>query len=115
MKKIFYIFATIMCLFAKIGYADDLNNDKIYFFYYDACPYCHQADEYIKKNYPTLEMEKIDVYARGGREMLYKCAKKFDIEDSVGTPLFCMGDKYLLGWNEEVISDFNKYVKEFLK
>ena len=115
MKKLFSIFVLVFCLFARIGSANDLSNDKIYFFYYDACPYCHQADEYIKKHYPTLKMEKIDVYARGGRAMLYKCAKKFDIEDSVGTPLFCMGNKYLLGWNEEVINDFNLYVREFLK
>lgn len=115
MKKVFYIFVSAILLFTKISLANEIKEDTIYFFYYDACPYCHQADKYIKKNYPNLKIKKIDVYARGGREMLYKCAKKFDIEDRVGTPLFCMGDKYLLGWNAEVINKFTKYSKPFLK
>lgn len=40
--------------------ADDaLESEKIYFFTYDGCPYCRQADEYITKNHPALAMEKV--------------------------------------------------------
>lgn len=110
----------ILSLLLAIGFISSCNNqpqisnDKIYFFFYDGCPYCHHAMEYINKKYPDLEMTKIDVYQAEGYKLFEACGDKFNLE-SIGTPLFCMGDKYIMGWSKNNERKFDRFVKPFIK
>ena len=57
MRYISYLFIILAGLWGGIfpARADDaLESEKIYFFTYDGCSYCRQADEYITKNHPAL-------------------------------------------------------------
>ena len=92
-----------------------LSEDKIYFFYYNECPYCHNAIEYIDKKYPELNMAMVNIYVGNGFELFKECGQKFNLGNSIGTPLFCMGDKYLMGWSDANAQKFDKYVQPFLK
>lgn len=93
-----------------------LADNKIYFFYYNECRFCHQAMDYINAKYPTLDMTMINIHNPGGYELLIKCAEKFNLGRSVGTPLFCMDDKYLMGWSEDESPRlFDEYVQPYLK
>ena len=96
--------------------AEDLDNNKIYNFYQPGCPHCQQALKDIKENYPGLHMEMIDVTASPyAHNMFVKCIRKFHIgRDDIGTPLFCMGDNYVMGWTTEQQLRFDVYVKDFL-
>ncbi len=91
-----------------------IDNNKIYFFFYDGCPYCHYAMEYINKKYPDLDMTKVDVYQAEGYKLFEACGDKFNLE-SIGTPLFCMGDKYIMGWSKNNERKFDRFVKPFIK
>ena len=91
----------------------EIANNQIYFFFYDGCPYCHYAMEYINKKYPDLEMSKIDVYQAEGYKLFEACGKKFGLKN-IGTPLFCMGDKYIMGWSKNNERKFDRYVQPFL-
>lgn len=115
MKKSF--FASILFLFILCGCDNtpQIDNSKIYFFFYDGCPYCHHAMEYINKKYPDLEMTKVDVYQAKGYKLFEACGKKFKLEENIGTPLFCMGDKYIMGWSKNNERKFDRFVKPFLK
>ena len=60
MRKIFYLFALVL-LFAggcdaRKENAPALADDKIYFFYYNECPYCHDAMDYMNAEYPRTNM-----------------------------------------------------------
>lgn len=92
-----------------------INDNEIYFFFYDGCPYCHHAMEYINKKYPNLEMTKVDVYDTKGYKQFEACAEKFDLGEKAGTPLFCMGKHYILGWSKNTEKKFDLYVRPFLK
>ena len=75
MRYISYLFIILAGLWGGIfpARADDaLESEKIYFFTYDGCSYCRQADEYITKNHPALAMEKIDIYKPGGMYLFKK-------------------------------------------
>lgn len=61
-----------------------LSEDKIYFFYYNECPYCHNAIEYIDKKYPELNMAMINIYVGNGFELFKECGQKFNLGNSIG-------------------------------
>lgn len=119
MRKIFYLFALVL-LFAggcdaRKENAPALADDKIYFFYYNECPYCHDAMDYMNAEYPRLKVTMVNIHNPGGYELLLKCAEKFKLGCNVGTPLFCMGDRYLMGWSEESPRQFDEYVRPYLQ
>lgn len=92
-----------------------IENDKIYFFYYNGCPYCHDALDYVNTKYPDLKLSMINIQNAAGYELFMKCATKFNLGRNVGTPLFCMGDNHLMGWGPDSAKDFDKYVRAFIK
>ena len=50
-----------------------------------------------------------------GFELFVKCARKFNLGNQIGTPLFCMGENHLMGWSPESEKEFDEYVKPFIK
>lgn len=116
MKNFFYIMMAAMLFFSGNVFAeDDIKNDKIYFFTYDGCPYCQMANEHIQKMNVALNIEKIDIYKPGGMYLFKKCAEKFNLGRNIGTPLFCMGDNYLMGWSDENQKRFDELSLSFKK
>lgn len=112
----FMLLAACVCLGACHNQPDNkLYADEIYFFYQTTCPHCHHAQAYIDQKYPDLKMVSVNIADKNGFELFAKCAKKFKLGNKVGTPLFCMGDKYLMGWAPEYEATFDAYVKPFLK
>lgn len=91
-----------------------LQNDKIYFFYYNECPYCHHALDYINKKYPGLKLAMVNIHNDGGYKLFAECGAKFKLGRNIGTPLFCMGNNYLMGWSPASEQTFDQYVKPFL-
>ena len=68
MRKIFYLFALAL-LFAggcdaRKENAPVLADDKIYFFYYNECPYCHDAMDYMNAEYPRLKVTMVNIQSR---------------------------------------------------
>ena len=93
----------------------ELDNNKAYLFYSQTCPHCHEAREYINKKYSNLEMVQLDVATPQGKDMLFKCAKKFNLGNNIGVPLFCLGDNHLMGWNSSYRIKFDAYIRPFMK
>ena len=92
-----------------------LDNNKAYMFFSQTCPHCHEAQEYIKKKYPTLDITKIDVATSNGKELLIECAKKFNLGNKIGVPLFCLGDNHIMGWSDTYRIKFDAYIRPFMK
>ena len=113
-KNLLTLILTIFIL-SSCGNKVEISDKKIYFFFYDGCPYCHYAMEYINKKYPDLDMVKVDVYQAQGYKLFEACGNKFNLGDKIGTPLFCMGDKYIMGWSKNNERKFDRFVKPFLK
>ena len=116
MKKLFLSFLMVFTVFVTAcSKGDGLSDDKVYFFYSETCPHCHDAQAYISKTYPNLKMERADVATPEGYNLFLTCAKKFNLGNMIGTPLFCMGDNYLMGWSDENREKFDKLCPAFKK
>ena len=90
-----------------------LDSDKIYFFYSNTCPHCHDALEYLNNKYPDLELTMVNVGTPDGYNLLIESARKFNLGNMIGTPLFVMGDEHLMGWAPEYEAKFDTYVRKF--
>ncbi len=116
MKKLFLGILMAFAVFTTAcSKGDGLSDDKVYFFYSETCPHCHDAQAYISKTYPNLKMERVDVATPEGYNLFLTCAKKFNLGNMIGTPLFCMGDKHMMGWAPAFEKKFDAYVKPFLE
>lgn len=92
-----------------------IENNKVYFFTQRTCPHCHAATAYIKKNYPQVKIQELEISNAKNLEKFYACGSKFSISKwNLGTPLFCMGSHHILGWSEESQREFDEYIKEFI-
>ncbi len=114
MKKVLLAIFVGLFLLSGCGKKEALSSDKIYYFYSESCSHCKEASAYISQHYPDLEMIKVDVTTKAGYDMIIKCAQKFKLGNRIGTPLFCMGDRYIMGWSDRDAAKFNAYIKPYL-
>lgn len=119
MKKLFSICAAALLFLGACDNAskqtEEIAPDKIYFFFSNTCPHCHDALNYLNQKYPNLEISMTNVGNPEGFELFIKCARKFNLGNQIGTPLFCMGENHLMGWSPESEKEFDEYVKPFIK
>lgn len=117
MKKIIFCLYCVFCVFLTscAKNSEVLDDSKIYFFYQISCPHCHDAAKYIKEEYPDLKMVSKDIKYPGNFNLFQKAVKKYNIGNTAGTPLICLGDKYIMGWSEKNRVLFDKYVESYLE
>lgn len=116
-KLLFFIAFFVTAIPFLSGCSDNKKNEldpnKIYFFYQSTCPHCHHALEYINRVAPNVEMEMVSIDGEG-RSLFIKCVEKFNLpQNSIGTPLICMGDNYLMGWSDSYEEKFDEYVEPY--
>lgn len=117
MKKFLYALAAVILLVSACGDKTpaEIRDDRVYFFFSNSCPHCHHALDYINKNYPDAPITMVNVGNNSGYRLFLKCAEKFKLGNRLGTPLFCMGNRYIMGWAPEYEKKFDRYIKPFLK
>lgn len=93
---------------------NEISSMKAYFFFSDGCPHCHEALAYIKKNHPNAKLQMENVANPQSYKLFIKCAQKFNLGNRIGTPLFCLGNNYLMGWAPEYESKFDQYIQPYL-
>lgn len=124
MKKFLKVLTVVFSLCFLFGCDEDaskntnamheISTNQVYFFYQTSCPHCHHAAAYIAQKYPNLKMVNVDVREQNGYNLFLKCAQKFRLNpNALGTPLICMGDHYIMGWDDTDRVKFDSYVQKF--
>ena len=100
MKKFFVCVFLLFIACKCFGAINDLLSPKeIYVFTQVTCHHCWDAEDYLKDKYPDLKIQKKDIADEQNRFLFFACAAKFKLDKAkLGTPLFCMGDHYIMGW-----------------
>jgi len=95
---------------------EHLKNDKIYFFAHSMCMRCREPFAYLTQNHQDLNIPITDMKFHHNFELYKECAKKFNIPNNeLQLPLICMGDNYIMGWDERAPERFRSYLKTFLE
>ena len=94
---------------------DIFSDKKVYFFYSNVCPHCHDALAYINKKYQNLQLTMVNVQNPDGYNLLLRAAKEYNLGNQIRTPLLIMGKNHLMGWSKEYEPLFDAWVKPFVK
>lgn len=78
-----------------------LDDTKIYFFSQKGCHHCIEAKKFLENNYKDLNIEILELDELKNMNLFFKCVEKFDLDKkTLGTPLICIGNNYILGWSK---------------
>ena len=89
-----------------------LENNKAYVFYLKSCPMCRKALKHIDERYLSRpDVVRVDLAREEGRALLQQCVQKFGIKGVV-IPVFCIGDKYFMGWSGKAAAALDSYIVE---
>ncbi len=93
---------------------ENLLDNKIYFFVHSLCQNCRHAYIYLNTVHPELNIPLTDMKFHHNLDLYKQCVKKFNISNQELTlPLICMGDKYIMGWDESSPEQFEQALPSF--
>ena len=93
---------------------ENLIDDKIYFFVHSMCQSCRDAFVYIYDNHGELQLPITDMKFHHNLELYKQCVKKFNISNKeLRLPLICMGNHYLMGWDDTSGRRFEEALSAF--
>jgi len=112
--KYLVFLALFLTIFSTSALA--VENDCLYYFYGKNCPECVDAEKYVNSlsvKYPTLNIEKYEVYFEPKNEkLLENYFEHFSInDDSRGVPAIFMHGSYLIG-NDSIRKYLDGSIKE---
>lgn len=100
------------------SFAENKKSVVLYLFWGDGCPHCAKEKEFlssIKKKYPKLEIKDYEVWSNpASRELLITMSKSYGINPT-GVPITFVGDKGIVGFNEEVANQIEQTIKSCIK
>lgn len=92
----------------------ELQTDKIYFFAHSLCQNCKEAYIYLESRHKDLNIPITDMREHHNLELYKQCVKKFNIPNQELTlPLICMGNSYIMGWQNNSPQNFERALQEF--
>ncbi len=93
---------------------ENLLDNKIYFFAHSMCQTCRGAFVYLYGHHEDLKIPITDMKFHHNFELYKQCVKKFNIPNhELRLPLICMGNHYIMGWNDDSGALFEQYLKDF--
>jgi len=112
-SKKFLIFTIAIFLF--FGFSVEAEILKIDYFYNELCPYCQKAEKFLdvlEEKYPEIKINRYLVAAPENRAVLEELAKKTGAEKHIGlVPLFFIGERFFLGFNENIGREIENYLQ----
>lgn len=76
---------------------------KAYFFESSGCPLCKAEKKYLESltdQYPSLQLEYLELSQKENLEIFKKTLDKFQLENAA-IPFLVIGENYILGWKDE--------------
>ncbi len=100
-----------------LGQNADDEGVEIIFFWGDGCPHCARAKPFLEDlqaRYPYVKVTSYEVWYNQENQALYQqMADQYQVpEGGRGVPFIILGDRYWMGYNEEVAAQIEAAVKE---
>ncbi|MFA5777462.1 MAG: hypothetical protein WC906_03425 [Parcubacteria group bacterium] len=109
MKKTLAIFFISVFTFFQASLGVNASDSvKAYFFYGDGCPHCAKEIEFLQemqKIYPNLEIKSFEIYRNKENALFLQKVGKSLNADVTGVPFSVIGDKFFVGYAENITSE----------
>ncbi len=96
--------------------SDQQPSNELMVFVQDGCLHCEHAEEFLAINagkYKDINVVFYNLKNRDAQVLLFKNISRLDIpQDGLGTPIFIMGDEYIVGFGENEKSNLIQLLKE---
>lgn len=123
MKKIFIFFAFLAMLSSCMyDFKDDTDysvvensQNRILFLHSPTCGYSKMAKEYIEQTYPNVPVWYVDIDKDENRYYLLAAKQDYKLGTTISTPIICMGNQYITGWDYNKRNEFDIYVERYSK
>ena len=113
MKRLFAVVIMGLC-FLTTSCKEESSTNRIYVFSQPGCGHCINAHEYMERYYKNYDIKELNIREGSNMSHMLRYARKFKVpEQTLGTPFIILGDNYVMGWGNEQIKEFNKYMKSF--
>ena len=60
-----------------------------------------------------MRVKGLDIKMPGNMRLFQQAVKDYKISTAAGTPLIALGDNYIMGWSDEGVKNFDKYVASY--
>ena len=104
MKKIFYIFLTLI-LFIPVTIFGSEKQMNLYLFYGDGCPHCAALEEYLNdylKDKDYISLYKYEVWYNDENATKYADVHEILNDNNNGIPYLVIGNTSIVGYDEEL-------------
>lgn len=88
----------------------ELSASKVYFFYQETCPHCHEAAAYLHEKHPNAKIKALNIKMSGNMNLFTEAVQTYEIGPRAGTPLICFGKEYIMGWGPEDQEQLEKLI-----
>ena len=113
MKRLFALIIVGLSFFMS-ACQDESSTNRVYVFSQPGCGHCINAHEYMERYYKNYDIKELNIREGSNMSHMLRYARKFKVpEQTLGTPFIILGDNYVMGWGNEQIKEFNKYMKSF--
>ena len=97
--------------------SQDTGDVEIIFFWGDGCPHCAKAEPFLQDlqtRYPFVKITAYEVWYNAGNQALYQqMADQYRVpEGGRGVPFIILGDRYWMGYSEEIGQQIEAVVQE---
>jgi len=103
-----FLFLFPIQIFAQADETPAQENIEIYFFVQQGCSFCakleKQFDEWLKSDYPQLNIKKFDIFERENLQLLNNAQKAYNFH-SQGVPTIFIGEEKIVGAKIEEIEN----------
>lgn len=100
---------------------EKIEDDKInlYLFYSESCPHCHKELDYLNNKFKEKYKDKVNIYKyevskNKDNSTMLSTVKILLQEEKNGVPFTVIGDKYVLGFGESLITEIEYIVDGYL-
>jgi len=118
-KRILFIFCFLILIFLAPQFVFSQEKVEINFFYSPTCSHCVQEKDFLKQleiKYPEIEIKKINTFEKEGFKQLKDFYQELKVpkENYGWVPIIFIGEKYFLGFNQQIGINIENCIKELI-
>lgn len=123
MIKIVKTIIIFLAVFLSCGFVlaqENVEKIEMNFFFSPTCSHCQAEEAFIpslQNKYPELEVKSFNVANENNIKILMQFYKDYGVlkEEQGSVPITFIGDKYFLGFNDEIGKNIDESIKNFIE